>query len=76
MDTEVGQAFEVTLRGFSPRELALRAEERCASHFQGCRFRFEQTRCVPCVCSLGGRVRLYEARFVASPLTEPAPASH
>jgi hypothetical protein len=67
------QAFEVRLRGFSPRELTAQAEQRCAAHFGAERFTVEQARCVPCVCSIGGRVRLYEAHLVASPLSAPAP---
>jgi hypothetical protein len=68
MDGRQSQPYAVTLRGFSPRELTARAERQCASHFGGERFRVDEARCVPCVCSLGGRVRLYEARILASPL--------
>jgi len=65
--------FEVRLRGFSPRELTAQAQKRCAAHFGAERFTVEEARCVPCVCSIGGRVRLYEAHLVASAL--PAPDS-
>jgi hypothetical protein len=71
----VSEPFEVVLRGFSPRELTAQAEQRCASHFGACAFRVEECRCVPCVCSLGGHVRLYEARVVARPVTAPLPLS-
>jgi len=64
--------FEVRLRGFSPRELTAQAEQRCASHFGDERFTVQEARCVPCVCSIGGRVRLYEAHVVASPLGAPS----
>lgn len=68
MDCEAELPFELTLRGFSRRELALRAQHQCALHFGEQGFRVEEAACFPCVCSLGGRVRLYEARFVATPL--------
>jgi hypothetical protein len=70
MSVQLAPPFELTLRGFSPRELRARAEERCASHFAQCPFRVDEVRCVPCVCSIGGRVRLYEARIVARALPE------
>ena len=68
MDGQATRPFEVTLRGFSPVELQAEAERRCASYFGRSGFQLEQARCVPCVCSLGGRVRLYEAHYVARPL--------
>ena len=55
----------LTLRGFSPRELRARAEQECACHFGQCEWTFEEAEVVPCLGSLGGRVRLYEGRFVA-----------
>jgi hypothetical protein len=72
MATQEPQTLELTLRGFSPRELTARAEAQCASHFGGAEFQVEECRCVPCVCSVGGRVRLYEARVVAHAVANPA----
>lgn len=66
MEGQAVQPYEVTLRGFSPRELVVRAQRQCASHFGDGGFCIEQATCYPCVCSLGGRVRLYEARVIAS----------
>jgi hypothetical protein len=74
MSGDSAQRFEFTLRGFSPRELNALAEKQCASFFGACPFRVDEARCVPCVCSLGGRVRLYEAHVVASPLSLSAAA--
>ena len=58
--------FELTLRGFSPRELDACAERACRKHFGECPWRMEHCSCVPCVCTLGGRALLYEAKYVAS----------
>lgn len=69
MQAQASETFAFTLRGFSPRELAAEAEHRCSLHFGPCGFRLEECTCVPCVCSLGGRVRLYEAHVVARPGT-------
>jgi len=63
--TEV-EHFELTLRGFSPRELHALAERECRKHFGTCAWRFDEATCVPCMGSVGGRVRLYEARYVAT----------
>lgn len=60
------QCLRLTLRGFSPRELRARAEHECACHFGDCDWKLEQAEYVPCVGTLGGRVRLYEGRFVAT----------
>ena len=60
------ERFEVTLRGFSPRELAVNAERACARHFGDCPFKISEASVCPCLGSLGGRARLYEARFVAT----------
>ena len=60
------EPFELTLRGFSPRELTVRAERECRKHFGECAWRIEEQTCVPCMGSLGGHVRLYEARVVAA----------
>jgi len=58
--------FELTLRGFSPRELSECAERACRKHFGEYAWRIEHCSCVPCVCTLGGRALLYETRIVAS----------
>jgi hypothetical protein len=60
------EQFELTLRGFSPRELRQNAERECRKHFGECAWSIEEQTCVPCMGSLGGRVRLFEARIVAS----------
>ena len=62
------ECFELTLtlRGFSPRELTAQAERECRKHFGECAWRIDEATCVPCMGSLGGHVRLYEARVVAS----------
>ncbi len=59
------QSLELTLRGFSPRELTVRAEHECRRHFGECAWRIDEATCVPCMGTLGGRVRLYEAHIVA-----------
>lgn len=59
------KSFELTLRGFSPRELTARAEHECRKHFGGCAWQIDEATCVPCMGTLGGRVRLYEARVLA-----------
>ena len=61
-----GECLRLTLRGFSPQELTARAEEACNCHFGECEWKMDKAEFVPCVGSLGGRVRLYEGRFVAS----------
>ena len=61
-----GECLRLTLRGFSPRELKARAEEACKCHFGECEWKMDEVEFVPCVGSIGGRVRLYEGRFVAS----------
>ena len=60
------ESFELILRGFSPRELVACAERECRQHFGECAWRIEEATCVPCMGSLGGHVRLYEAHVVAS----------
>jgi hypothetical protein len=67
MQRQAPETLAFTLRGFSPRELVAEAEQRCSSHFGACSFRLEECSCIPCVCSIGGRVRLYEAHVVARP---------
>jgi hypothetical protein len=54
-------SVELRLRGFSPEELKACAEKRCACY--GLKVRESEIR--PCMVSPGGRVRLYEGRFVA-----------
>jgi hypothetical protein len=59
---EKADKLELTLRGFSPAELRACAEKRCACYgFAVCTADIR-----PCMVSAGGRVRLYEGRFVAS----------
>ncbi len=58
--------FSFTLRGFSPRELDAQAERECRKHFGECAWKIEEATCAPCMGTLGGRVRLYEARIVAT----------
>ncbi len=65
MTATVDEHFELTLRGFSPRELKATAERECRRHFGECAWRIDEETCVPCMGSLGGRTRLFEARFVA-----------
>jgi hypothetical protein len=61
MEQRAQESLELTLRGFSPEELRACAEKRCACY--GLKVRESQIR--PCMISPGGRVRLYEGRFVA-----------
>jgi hypothetical protein len=60
------ECFELTLRGFSPRELTECAERECRKHFGECAWQIDEATCVPCMGSLGGRIRLYEAKVVAT----------
>lgn len=66
MSAAADEHFELTLRGFSPRELELTAARECRKHFGECAWRIEEQTCVPCMGSLGGHVRLYEAHIVAA----------
>ncbi len=66
MTTAASESLRLTLRGFSPRELVARAERECKQHFGACAWRIDEATCSPCMGSLGGHVRLYEARIVAS----------
>ena len=72
MEAQVAQPLELRLRGFSPRELNERAKAECAARFGAGGFSIEECRCVPCVCSLGGHVRLYEAHVLVRPIATPA----
>ena len=61
MDERPKDCILLTLRGFSPSELQACAEKRCACDgLKICEATIE-----PCMVSAGGRVRLYEGRFVA-----------
>ena len=62
MDEVQTDRLELTLRGFSPEELKLCAERRCA----GYGLKVCESKIRPCMVTPGGRVRLYEGRFVAS----------
>jgi hypothetical protein len=70
MSATADEHFEITLRGFSPRELRATAERECRKHFGECAWRIEEQTCMPCMGSLGGHVRLFETRVIASPDTE------
>jgi hypothetical protein len=65
MTASVSEFFELTIRGFSPRELNATAERECRRHFGGCAWRVDEATCIPCMGSLGGHVRLYETHVVA-----------
>jgi hypothetical protein len=58
-----GDELELTLRGFSPAELKACAEKRCACYG----FQVREAEIRPCMVTPGGRVRLYEGRFLAEP---------
>jgi hypothetical protein len=62
-----GDRASVLVRGFSPADLRRRAARDCGEVFgSDCGWRFTQEKIVPCMVSIGGRVRLYEGRFEAS----------
>lgn len=72
MTATQSDSFEVTLRGFSPRELTACAERECRRHFGECAWRIDESTCVPCMGTLGGHALLWETRIVASTeLDEP-----
>ena len=56
----------VVVRGFSPADLRLRAARECGRALGSSGWQFTQEKIVPCMVSIGGRVRLYEGRFEAS----------
>ena len=58
--------FELTLRGFSPRELDASPSGRAGSTSATAGGGSRSAGCVPCVGTLGGRALLYEAKYVAS----------
>ena len=65
MTASASDQFELTLRGFSPKELNARVERECRKHFGECAWQIDKATCVPCMGTLGGRVRLYETHVVA-----------
>ena len=62
MEPRLQDSLELTLRGFSPEELKACAEKRCACYG----LKVQESEIRPCMVSPGGRVRLYEGRFVAT----------
>jgi hypothetical protein len=61
-----GDRATLTMRGLSPADLRRRAARDCSRVFGDDRgWQFTREEIVPCVRSLGGRVRLYEGRFDA-----------
>ena len=64
-DTSQAAAKTIVLRGFSPAELRRHAARTCAAGGAGDSWRIVDESFVPCLTSLGGRVRLYEGRFRA-----------
>ena len=62
-----GDRASVLVRGFNPADLRRRAARDCGEAFGGePDWRFTREEIVPCLVSIGGRVRLYEGRFEAS----------
>lgn len=62
-----GDRASVKVRGFSPADLRRRAVRDCGQAFgSAADWRFTAEEIVPCMVSIGGRVRLYEGRFEAS----------
>ena len=62
-----GDRASVLVRGFSPSELRRRATRDCREALgSGADWRFTREEIVPCLVSIGGRVRLYEGHFEAS----------
>ena len=70
MSVSTEESFELTLRGFSPRELTAHAERECRKHFGECAWRIDEATCAPCMGTTGGHVLLYEAHIVARPETD------
>jgi len=58
--------LEVTVRGLTPADVEACAARECCKHFGETGWSFGACEVKPCMKSLGGRVRLYEGRFVAS----------
>jgi hypothetical protein len=66
MSATADEHLELTLRGFSPRELERNATRECRKFFGECAWRIEEQTCAPCMGSLGGHVLLYEAHLIAT----------
>ena len=47
MTASASEHFELTLRGFSPKELNARAERECRKHFGECAWQIDKATCVP-----------------------------
>jgi hypothetical protein len=61
-----GDRASVVVRGFSPPDLKRRAARDCGHVFgRDEAWKFTREEIVPCLVSIGGRVRLYEGRFEA-----------
>jgi hypothetical protein len=69
-EAQLAECLRLTLRGFSKQELTASAERACKLHFGECAWQIDEATCIPCMGTLGGRVRLYEAHFVATGVTE------
>lgn len=54
------------LRGISPQRMHLRAGREFDARFGVRGWRLKDERFLPCVVTVGGRVRLYEGRFDAT----------
>ena len=62
-----GDRASVLVRGFNPSDLRRRASRDCSEAFgNAADWRFTREEIVPCLVSIGGRVRLYEGHFEAS----------
>ena len=62
MASEHDDRLEFTIRGFSKAELEVCADKQCANYG----LRVCESEIKPCMVTPGGRVRLYEGRFVAT----------
>jgi hypothetical protein len=61
-----GDRASLVMRGFSPSDLKRRASRDCGQVFgRDGAWGFTREEIVPCMVSIGGRVRLYEGRFEA-----------
>src|SRR5262249_19615486 len=54
MTASASEHFEITLRGFSPKELNAQAERECRKHFGECAWQINEATCIPCMGTLGG----------------------
>jgi hypothetical protein len=66
MVTLADQQATVTLRALSVGDLRRNALRECARALGPGSWQLTDEAITPCLVSLGGRVRLYEGRFVAS----------